>query len=106
MTQLYWNIGKRIKDDILHNTRAVYGKEIIATLSAQLTNEFGRGWSEKQLRHCLRIAETIQDKEILYVLSRELSWTHIRTVIYIDDPIKRDFYFEMCKSGIYWDKQT
>ena len=97
MTQLYWNIGKCIKEDILHNTRAEYGKKIIATLSSQLTKEFGRGWSEKHLRHCLRIAETIQDEEILYALSRELSWTHIRTIIYIDDPIKRDFYFEMCK---------
>ncbi len=97
MTQLYWNIGKRIKEDILHNNRAEYGKKIIAVLSDQLTKEFGRGWSEKHLRHCLRIAETIQDKEILYALSRELSWTHIRTIMYIDDPIKRDFYFEMCK---------
>ncbi len=97
MTQLYWKIGKRIKEDILHNSRAEYGKKIIATLSYQLTREFGRGWSEKQLRHCLRIAETIEDENILYALSRELSWTHIRTIIYIDDAIKRDFYFEICK---------
>jgi len=97
ITQLYWTIGKRIKEDILHNARAGYGKKIIATLSSQLTAEFGRGWSEKHLRHCLRIAETIDDKNILYALSRELSWTHIRTIMYIDDPIKRDFYFEMCK---------
>lgn len=52
---------------------------------------------EKHLRHCLRIAETIQDREILYAVSRELSWTHLRSIIYIDEPLKRIFYIEMCK---------
>lgn len=97
MSMLYWQIGKRINEEVLKNKRAEYGKEIIATLSAQLTQEYGKGWSEKQLRHCLRIAETMSDKEILYAVSRELSWTHLRSVIYIDDPLKRDFYIEMCK---------
>lgn len=97
MTQLYWNIGKRIKEDILHNTRAGYGKKIIATLSSQLTEEFGRGWSEKQLRHCLRIAETIKDYKIVSTLSRQLSWSHLKELIYMDEPLKREFYIEMCK---------
>ena len=105
LTQLYWNIGKLIKENILHNNRAKYGKKIIAELSSQLTKEFGRGWSEKHLRHCIRIAETIADENILYALSRELSWTHIRTIIYIDDAIKRDFYFEMCKIE-HWSTRT
>lgn len=59
--------------------------------------EYGTGWGEKHLRHCLRLAETFQDKEILYALSRELSWTHIRSIIYINEPLKRMFYLEMCK---------
>lgn len=96
MTQLYWNIGKRINQEVLDNKRAEYGKQIVSTLSGQLTKEYGKGWSEKQLRHCLRIAETITNEKILYAMSRELSWTHIRTIIYIDDSLKRTFYFEMC----------
>jgi len=97
ITLLYWQIGKRINEEILLNARAEYGKEIVYTLSTQLTEEYGKGWSEKHLRHCLRIAETIPDKEVLYAVSRELSWTHLRSIIYIDEPLKRKFYIEMCR---------
>ncbi len=97
ITLLYWNIGKRIKEDILKNKRAKYGKEVIKALSKQLIAEYGRGWSEKHLRHCLRAAEIFENEKILYALRTQLSWTHIRTIIYIDDELKRDFYIEMCK---------
>lgn len=97
ITLLYWQIGKRINEEILLHSRADYGKQIVQSLSAQLVTEYGKGWGEKHLRHCLRIAETFEDKEILYALSRELSWTHLRSIIYIDDPLKRSFYLEMCR---------
>ncbi|MCF8411756.1 MAG: PDDEXK nuclease domain-containing protein [Crocinitomicaceae bacterium] len=97
LSLLYWQIGKRINEEILQNQRAEYGKEIVASLALALSLEFGKGWSEKHLRHCLRTAETFQNKEIFYALSRELTWTHIRSVIYIEDDLKRDFYIEMCK---------
>jgi predicted nuclease of restriction endonuclease-like (RecB) superfamily len=97
ITVLYWQIGKRINDEILKNKRAEYGNQLIVLLAAKLTIEFGKGWGEKHLRHCLRTAETINDKEILYALSRELSWTHLRSIIYIDDELKRLFYIEMCR---------
>jgi hypothetical protein len=70
---LYWQIGKRINEEILQNKRAAYGKEIVHTLSTQLTVEFGKGWSEKQLRHCLRFAEIFPDQEIVSSLWRQLS---------------------------------
>ena len=97
MSVLYWEIGDRINKEVLNNKRADYGKEVIRKLSEELTKEYGRGWGEKQLRHCLRTAETFQDREIFYALSRELSWTHIRSIIYIDEPLKRDFYIELCR---------
>ena len=97
MSMLYWQIGKRINEEILQNKRAEYGKEIVVSLAQQLELEYGKGWGEKQLRHCLRIAETITDEKILYAVSRELSWTHLRSIIYIDDPLKRMFYIEMVK---------
>ncbi len=97
LSLLYWQIGKRINEEILQNQRAEYGKEIVASLALALSLEFGKGWSEKHLRHCLRTAETFQNKEIFYALSRELTWTHIRSVIYIENDLKRDFYIEMCK---------
>jgi predicted nuclease of restriction endonuclease-like (RecB) superfamily len=96
-TILYWNIGNRINKEILENKRAEYGKQIIVRISSELTGEYGKGWSEKHLRHCLRFAETFQDREIVYALSRQLTWTHFRTLIYIKDDLSRNFYLEMCK---------
>ncbi len=104
-TILYWNIGKRINSDILGDKRAVYGKEIVKTLSKRLTEEYGKGWSEQQLRHCLRIAETFPNEEILYTLSRELNWTHLRTIMYLKDDLRREFYIEMTRLE-NWDTRT
>jgi hypothetical protein len=97
LTLLYWQVGRRIFDDVLRGARAEYGQQIVATLSQQLTVEYGRGWSEQQLRHCLRAAEVFPDDAILSAVRRELSWTHLKTLIYIDDPVKREFYIELCR---------
>ena len=97
MSMLYWQIGKRINIEILNEQRAEYGKLVVATLSKQLTETFGIGWSEKQLRHCLRFAEVFPDSEIVSTLWRQLSWSHLKEVIYFDDDLKRMFYIEMCK---------
>ena len=104
-TVLYWNIGERINSEILDNKRAQYGKEVVKSLSRNLTEEYGKGWSEKQLRHCLRIAETFPDKEIVYALSRQLSWTHFRTIMYLKDEVRREFYIEMAKVE-NWNTRT
>ncbi len=53
LTLLNWRIGRRIREDILKNERAVYGDEIVSTVSRQLTNEYGRGFSAKNQRHAL-----------------------------------------------------
>jgi len=97
ITNVYWQIGNRINKEILNDKRAEYGKQIIKHVSEFLVAHFGKGWGEKHIRHCLRIAETFQDKEIFYALSRELSWTHLRTIMYLDDELKRSFYVEMCR---------
>lgn len=104
-TVLYWNVGVRINKDILGNKRAEYGKEVVKSLSKNLTEEYGKGWSDKQLRHCLRFAETFPDKEILYALSRQLSWTHFRTIMYLKDEVRREFYLEMAKLE-NWNTRT
>ena len=104
-TVLYWNIGDRVNREVLGNKRAEYGKEVVKSLSRNLTEEYGKGWSEKQLRHCLRIAETFPNKEILYALSRQLSWTHFRTIMYLKEEIRREFYIEMAKLE-NWNTRT
>jgi hypothetical protein len=77
ITWLYWSVGQRIKTEIMGDSRAAYGKQTIARLSEQLTAHFGSGWSEKQLRHCLRFAEIFPDEAIVSALRRQLSWTEL-----------------------------
>jgi len=91
-----WHIGKRINDEILQNKRAEYGKEIVASLSRQLTVDYGKGFTRQNLFHMMRFADSFADFEIVSALSRQLSWTHFRQIIYIEDDLKRDFYAEMC----------
>jgi len=97
LTRLYWQVGERIHRDILGSQRAGYGEAIIPTLSKQLTVDYGRGFSAKNLRHMLRFAEAFPDEEKVSALRRQLSWTHIKALIYLDDPLKRDFYTELCR---------
>jgi len=97
MTLLYWQVGRRVNEEVLKEKRAEYGKRIVATLAEHLTAEYGRGWSARHLHHCLRFAETFPDTQIVNALRTQLSWTHLRTVIAIDDELKRLFYIEMCR---------
>lgn len=97
ITILYWQIGKRINEELLKEKRAEYGKQIVQTLSEHLTAEYGQGWSKRHLHHCLRFAETFPDIQIVNALRTQLSWTHIRLLISIENELKRQFYIEMCK---------
>jgi predicted nuclease of restriction endonuclease-like (RecB) superfamily len=97
ITSVYWKIGERIRTELLKEQRAEYGKKIINQLAVNLTQTFGSGWSEKQLRHCLRFAETFPDETIVSALWRQLSWSHLKVISYIEDELKRTFYIEMCK---------
>lgn len=94
---LYWQIGQRIRTEILHDQRAEYGEKILHALSAKLADEFGRGFAQRNLFNMVRFAETFPDAKVVLALSGQLSWTHLRQIIYLDDPLKRDFYAEMCR---------
>lgn len=95
LTTLYWQVGHRIQAEILKNRRGAYGKEVVKRLSCELTLSFGKGWSPKQLHHCLRFAETFPEVEIVSAVRRQLSWTHLKLLIYMDDSLKREFYLRM-----------
>lgn len=105
LSLLYWTIGTHIKTEILQNDRGGYGKQIISSISGQLIQTFGNGWSKRQLHHCVRFAEIVEDIEIVHALRTQLNWTHIRLVIGMDDPLKRSFYIEMCKME-KWSTRT
>ena len=97
LTGLYWQIGDRIHREILGSQRAGYGDEIVVMLSRQLTADYGRGFAARSLRHMVRFAQAFPDEQIVSALRRQLSWTHFKALAYLDDPLKRDFYVELCR---------
>lgn len=97
LTMLFWKIGKRINQDILVNNRAKYGKQIVVTLSRQLTYEYGNSFEEKNLRRMIQFAAIFPEEEIVVSLSRHLSWSHFIVLIPLKQPLQREFYAEMCR---------
>ena len=97
LTMLYWQIGLRIRTEILNNERAEYGKQIVATVSQQLTEEFGKGFERKNIFRMMQFAELFPDTEIVASLMRQLSWTHFIQLLPLKDELKRNFYAEMCR---------
>ena len=105
LTLLYWQVGNRIYQEDLNGERADYGKQVVTTLAKELTSQFGRGWSRTQLNYCLQFATVYPDVEIVHSLRGQLSWTHIKHLIAIDEPIKRDFYATMAMQE-RWSTRT
>lgn len=97
LTTLYWQIGARIRQDILRQQRAEYGAEVVAVLGQKLEASFGRGFGEKNLRRMVQFAEVFPDSEIVAALRRQLGWAHFKVLIPLKDPLKREFYAEMCR---------
>ncbi|MCX6989444.1 MAG: PDDEXK nuclease domain-containing protein [Chlamydiae bacterium] len=105
ITMLYWQIGKRVHKEILKEGRGEYGQKIVSTVSQQLIADYGKGFSEKNLRRMIQFGEIFPDQQIVVSLIRQLSWTHFIALIPIKDTIKRDFYAEMCRIE-RWNVQT
>ena len=95
LTLMYWQIGYKINEDILKNSRAEYGKEILQTVSAKLTEEFGQGFSKRNLADMIKFSQVFDDFEIVSTLSRQLSWSHFKEIMYMDDSLKIEFYAQM-----------
>jgi len=97
LVMLYWHMGRRIRVDILKRKRAAYGEEIVATLSQQLTAEFGRGYSRYNLSRMVQFAEAFPERRIVVTLSQQLGWSHFVQILPTEDPLKQKFYAEMCR---------
>jgi predicted nuclease of restriction endonuclease-like (RecB) superfamily len=95
LTLLYWNIGKNINEEILKNDRADYGKKIILGLSIELSQRYGTGFSKRNLHSFVKLNAVFQDVVIVQTLSAQLSWSHLYSIINIENPIKREFYIQM-----------
>ena len=105
MILLYWNIGRTIKEEIMKLERAEYGKQIIHSLSGELTLKYGKGYSVQNLWYMIQLYD---EYPILHALRGEfkgLSWTHIRTLLPIKDKLKRQFYATLCLKE-QWSTRT
>jgi len=97
LVTLYWKVGQRIQKEILKEKRAKYGEEIVATVSRQLSGEFGSGFAEKSLRRMIQFSQVFEDEEMVATLSRHLGWSHFVEIIPLKDELRREFYAEMCR---------
>jgi predicted nuclease of restriction endonuclease-like (RecB) superfamily len=99
LTLLFWQVGKRINEDILHNKRADYGKQIIPTLSQQLESQYGKNFEEKNLRRMMQFAEQFADFQIVVTLSRQLSWSHFLVLIPLKSSQAQLFYAKISQEN-------
>ena len=98
ITLLYWHIGKRINEEVLGNQRAEYGKQIVSTVSTQLTKEYGRGFELRNLRRMMQFAQLFPDFQIVATASQQLSWSHFIELLSIKNDLGREFYLTMAAS--------
>ena len=102
-------MGQRIRQDILNEKRAEYGKEILPTLSAKLVPEFGQGFSPRNLARMMSLAQAFPDTQIVATLSKELGWSHFVELLPLNKHLQRDFYARMHEPRIsrntsMWEK--
>jgi hypothetical protein len=97
LTLLYWRVGKRLSEEILHGGRAEYGEQILATVSQELVHDYGKGFSYSALTRMVKFSQAFPDPKIVATLSQTLSWSHFRELLPLEEPLQRDFYAEMCR---------
>lgn len=106
MVEAYWKIGERIvQEEQNGQSRAEYGKEIIKNLSAELTAEFGKGFTERNLRNFRQFYIEFTDLNIWKSVISKLTWTHFQRVLKVTNPQARHYYLtEAAENG--WSVRT
>lgn len=102
MVRAYWSIGKSIVEQQGADDRAEYGKNLISELSAQLTRDFGKGFTPTNLRYMRQFYLTFPN---CHALRDELSWTHYRMIMKVEDESARNFYVEECAKSNWSTRQ-
>jgi predicted nuclease of restriction endonuclease-like (RecB) superfamily len=95
MVDAYWQIGRRIvEEEQGGSARAEYGTQLIRNLARDLSDEFGKGLSVANLKNFRQFYLTFSDAGKSYALRSQLSWTHWRLVMRVENPQARDYYIE------------
>lgn len=98
LTLVFWQVGKRINEDVLNNERATYGKRIVPMIANELESKYGRNFTEKNIRRMMQFAEVFPDFQIVVPLARQLSWSHFLILIPLKNNEARMFYAELAVS--------
>lgn len=96
MVLAYWNIGKLIVQIQGGAERASYGDGLLKRISRKLTSEFGKGFTYANLKNMRQFYECFPNR---YALRSQLSWTHYRQLMRVDDPRAREYYAEEAEKG-------
>ena len=91
MVEAYWNIGRIIVEKQSGNEKAEYGTALLKNLSKEMTKEFGKGFTVANLKNMRQFYLTFPKS---YALRSELSWTHYRLLMRIENENARNFYIE------------
>lgn len=91
MVEAYWDIGKSIVEQQDGYEKAEYGTRLIAELSKQMTIDFGKGFTPTNLKYMRQFYLTFP---IRHALRDELSWTHYRLLMRVENENARQFYIE------------
>ncbi|WP_163831440.1 PDDEXK nuclease domain-containing protein [Spartinivicinus ruber] len=92
MVHTYWHIGRLIVEhEQAGQSRASYGKQQLQSLSQQLSQEFGKGFDTRNLRNMRAFYQAFP---IWNAVRTELSWTHYRSLLRIDNPKAREWYIQ------------
>ncbi len=104
LTLTFWQVGKRINDDVLQGERAAYGQQVIAPIAARLVEHYGRSFEAKNLRRMMQFADIFDDSAIVVPLARQLSWAHILLLIPLKTQEARLFYAAQAAQAT-WSKR-
>lgn len=97
LVMLNWQIGRKIRREILKGGRAGYGDRVIPKLSERLVADYGRGYTPSGLSRMIKFSDEFPDSRIVATLSQQLSWSHFVEIVPMIDALKREFYAEMCR---------
>jgi len=105
LTQLYWQVGKQIHNELLQQQRAEYGQAIVKSLAVKLSAEFGKGFNYSALTRMHKFYTLFTDETKVATLSQQLSWSHFILLLPIKDPLAQEFYAQMSATE-HWSVRT
>jgi predicted nuclease of restriction endonuclease-like (RecB) superfamily len=98
MVRTYWKLGQLIvEEEQQGEERAKYGQYLISELAKKLSSEFGKGYDKRNLFYMKQFYLTYP---IVNALRSQLTWTHYRLLLKVENKSARAFYEEeTIKSG-------